>query len=95
MSKKMTPEEVLNAVVESINTGNLDSLMMLYEADACFVSQPGQLQSPDSVRQSLHSFIDLQGNVLLKHFFLLRSLFFEQGYLIFIISNISITNFNF
>jgi hypothetical protein len=44
MSKKMTtPEEVLNSVVEGINTGNLDSLMMLYETDACFASQPGQL----------------------------------------------------
>jgi len=39
MSKKMTtPEEVLNSVVEGINTGNLDSLMMLYETDACFAS---------------------------------------------------------
>ena len=36
MSKKMTPEDVLNSVVEGINTGNLDSLMMLYETDACF-----------------------------------------------------------
>jgi hypothetical protein len=35
MSKKMTPEEVLNSVVEGINTGNLDSLMMLYETGAC------------------------------------------------------------
>jgi hypothetical protein len=39
----MTPGEVLNAVVESINTGDFDSLIILYEADACFVSQPGQL----------------------------------------------------
>ena len=43
MSKKMTPEEVLNTIVEGINTGDLDSLMNLYEADACFASQPGQL----------------------------------------------------
>ena len=50
MSKKMmtTPEEVLNSVVKGINTGNLDSLMMLYETDACFASQPGQLaKSPE------------------------------------------------
>jgi len=43
MSKKMTPEDVLNSVVEGINTGNLDALMTLYEADACFATQPGQL----------------------------------------------------
>ena len=36
MSKKMTPGEVLNSVVKGINAGDLDSLMTLYEADACF-----------------------------------------------------------
>jgi len=34
----MTPGEVLNSVVEDINRGDLDSLMTLYEADACFAS---------------------------------------------------------
>jgi ketosteroid isomerase-like protein len=67
MSKKMTPREVLNSVAEGINTGDLDSLMTLYEADACFASQPGQLaRSPESVRQSLRSFIDLKGKLDLK-----------------------------
>lgn len=63
----MTPEEVLNSVVEGINTGNLDSLMMLYETDACFASQPGQLaKSPETIRQSLRSFIDMNGKLDLK-----------------------------
>ena len=67
MSKKMTPGEVLNSVVEGINTGNLDSLMMLYETDACFASQPGQLaKSPETIRQSLRSFIDMNGKLDLK-----------------------------
>jgi uncharacterized protein (TIGR02246 family) len=67
MSKKMTPEEVLNSVVEGINTGNLDSLMMLYETDTCFASQPGQLaKSPETIRQSLRSFIDRNGKLDLK-----------------------------
>lgn len=67
MSKKMTPEEVLNSVVVGINTGDLDSLMKLYEPNACFASEPGQLaQSPDSVRQCLRSFIDLKGKLDLK-----------------------------
>jgi len=67
MSKKMTPGEVLNSVVEGINTGDLDSLMTLYEADACFASQPGQLaKNPESIRQSLRNFIDLKGNLDLK-----------------------------
>ena len=68
MSKKeMTPEQVLNSVVEGINTGNLDSLMMLYETDACFASQPGQLaKSPETIRQSLRSFIDMKDKLDLK-----------------------------
>jgi uncharacterized protein (TIGR02246 family) len=67
MSKKMTSEEVLNSVVEGINTGNLDSLMMLYETDACFASQPGQLaKSPETIRQSLRSFVDRNGKLDLK-----------------------------
>ena len=67
MSKKMTPGEVLNSVSEGINTGDLDSLMTLYEAEACFASQPGQLtKNPESVRQSLCSFIDLKGKLDLK-----------------------------
>ena len=64
MSKKMTPEEVLNSVVEGINSGDLDSLMTLYEADACFASQPGQIaKSPES---GLRSLIDLKGKLDLK-----------------------------
>ena len=67
MSKKMTPEDVLNSVVEGINTGDLEALMKLYESDACFVTQQGQLaKSPESVRQSLRSFMDLKGKLDLK-----------------------------
>jgi ketosteroid isomerase-like protein len=67
MSKKMTPGEVLNSVVECINAGNLDSLMTLYKANVCFASQPGQpAKSPESVRQSLRSFINLKGKLDLK-----------------------------
>ena len=67
MSNKTTPGEVLNSVAEGINTGDLDSLITLYEADACFAAQPGQLaKSPESVRQSLRNFIDLKGKLDLK-----------------------------
>ena len=63
----MTPGEVLNSVVEGINSGDLDSLMTLYETDACFALQPGQLaKSPESVRQSLRSFIDFQRKTKIK-----------------------------
>jgi ketosteroid isomerase-like protein len=67
MSKNTTPEEVLNSVVKGINRGDLDSLMMLYEADACFASQPGIFaKTPETVRQSLCGFIDLKGRLDLE-----------------------------
>jgi ketosteroid isomerase-like protein len=67
MSKKITPEEVLNSVTEGINAGDLDSLMTLYEPLACFASQPGQLaKSPADIRESLRSFIDMNGKLNLK-----------------------------
>jgi ketosteroid isomerase-like protein len=63
----MTPEEVLNSVTEGINAGDLDSLMKLYEPLACFASQPGQLaKSPADIRESLRSFIDMNGKLDLK-----------------------------
>lgn len=67
MSKKMTPGEVLNSVVKGINARDLDSLMTLYEADACFATQPGQLaKSPESISQSLRNFINMNGKLDLK-----------------------------
>ena len=67
MPKIMTPGGVLSSVVEGINTGDLNFLMTLYEANACFASQPGQLaKSPDGIHQSPHSFIDLKGKLDLK-----------------------------
>ena len=41
--------------------------MTLYESEACFATQPGQLaKSPDFIRESLRSFIDLKGKLDLK-----------------------------
>ena len=33
-----TPEQVLEAVVEGINTGNFETLMSLYEPEAAFAT---------------------------------------------------------
>jgi hypothetical protein len=38
-----TPEEVPHSVVDGINAGNMQSLMTLYEPEACFAFQPGQI----------------------------------------------------
>ena len=64
MPDKLTPEAVLNSVIEGINAGNLDSLMTLYEPLACFASQPGKLaKTPEGIRESLQSFIDMNGKL--------------------------------
>jgi ketosteroid isomerase-like protein len=64
MPDNMTPEEVLNSVTEGINAGNLESLMTLYEPLACFASQPGKLtKTPEGIRESLRSFIDMNGKL--------------------------------
>jgi len=57
-----TPEEVLKSIVDGINTGNLDALMTLYEADAAFATQPGSLaHGLASVRQALGGFVAMKG----------------------------------
>jgi uncharacterized protein (TIGR02246 family) len=61
---KVTPEAVLRSVTECINTGNLDSLMMLYESDACFASRPGQfIKGRDGIRQSILGFVNMRGKL--------------------------------
>ena len=61
---KVTPEEVLHSVAECINSGNLDSLMIFYESDACFASQPGQfIKGRANILQSLQGFVDMRGKL--------------------------------
>jgi ketosteroid isomerase-like protein len=59
-----TPEQVLKSIVDGINTGNLDALMPLYEPDAAFASQPGNLaRGLPGVRSSLAAFIAMTGTL--------------------------------
>jgi ketosteroid isomerase-like protein len=62
-----TPEQVLASIVGGINTGNLDSLMPLYESRAAFATQPGSLsQGLPGVREALAGFIAMKGTLDLK-----------------------------
>jgi ketosteroid isomerase-like protein len=62
-----TPEQLLKSIVDGINTGNLDTLMTLYEPEAAFASQPGNLaHGPTGVRESLAAFIAMKGTLELK-----------------------------
>jgi uncharacterized protein (TIGR02246 family) len=62
-----TPEEVLHSFVESMNTGNIESLIMLYEPEACFAFQPGQnVTGQQGIRQSLQEFVNMKGRLEAK-----------------------------
>jgi len=62
-----TPEQVLKAIVDGINTGNLDVLLSLYEPEAAFAMQPGSLaHGVAGVRESLAAFLAMKGTLDLK-----------------------------
>ena len=62
-----TPEEVLESIVDGINTRNLDALMLLYEPHAAFAAQPGILaHGLSGVRESLGAFTAMKGTLDLK-----------------------------
>lgn len=62
-----TPEQVLKLIVEGINTGNLEALMTLYEPEAAFAAQPGNLaHGLLGIRESLAAFIAMKGRLNLE-----------------------------
>jgi uncharacterized protein (TIGR02246 family) len=61
MSNIKAPADLLYLQVEEFNKGNVSFLMTLYEKDACFASNPGQVvQGLESIRRSLQGFIDMK-----------------------------------
>ena len=62
-----SPEQVLEAIVEGINTGNLDMLLPLYESNAAFATQPGSLaHGPSGIREALAGFVSMKGKLDLE-----------------------------
>jgi len=62
-----TPEQVLESIVTGINSGNLDSLMPLYESEAAFAGEPGGLaHGPQGVSEALAGFISMNGELDLE-----------------------------
>jgi uncharacterized protein (TIGR02246 family) len=59
-----TPEQVLEAVVEGINTGNFDLLLSLYEPEAAFATEPGKLaHGLGRICEALDGFVALNGKL--------------------------------
>jgi uncharacterized protein (TIGR02246 family) len=62
-----TPPQVLDAIVEGINTGDLDALMPLYESTAAFATRPGSLaHGAPGIREALAAFISMKGELDLQ-----------------------------
>jgi ketosteroid isomerase-like protein len=62
-----TPERVLESIVAGINSGDLDSLLPLYENGAAFVPEPGTLaHGASGIGESLNGFIALNGTLDLQ-----------------------------
>ena len=62
-----TPEQVLESIVEGINTGNFDMLMALYEPKAAFATQPGNLaHGIPGIREALGGFVAMKGKLDLE-----------------------------
>jgi ketosteroid isomerase-like protein len=62
-----TPEQVLESIVMGINTGDLESLMPLYESEAAFATQPGSLaHGAPGVSEALAGFISMKGELDLE-----------------------------
>jgi ketosteroid isomerase-like protein len=62
-----TPTQVLETIVEGINSGNLDVLMPLYESEAAFATEPGSLaHGSPGVREALTGFISMKGELDLE-----------------------------
>ena len=62
-----TPEQVLESIVTGINSGDLDSLMPLYESEAAFATEPGSLApGTPGISAALSGFISMNGNLDLQ-----------------------------
>ena len=62
-----TPEQVLESIVDGINSGDLGSLMPLYESEAAFATQPGSLaHGPAGISDALSGFISMKGKLDLE-----------------------------
>ena len=62
-----TPEQVLESIVRGINSGDLDSLMPLYESRRAFVPEPGGLaHGASGVSEALTGFISMNGELDLE-----------------------------
>lgn len=60
-----TPDMAITLFCEAMNRGDLDSLLALYEDNACMIPQPHEqpVHGKAAIRQALQSFVALQPKI--------------------------------
>lgn len=67
-------EDMHQIFTNHFNAGNLDALVELYEEEAAFVPQPGQVVTgKNAIREALQGFLSLNGTMTLKMLYAIRS----------------------
>jgi len=62
--KVYNPEDMNSAFAEAFNSGNIETLVALYEPDAVLVPQPGQLvEGAQAIRVALEELLSLKGRM--------------------------------
>ena len=60
------PEDVDLLLGEALSGGDLEAAMALYEPDAAFVAQPGQVVTGPAVRGAVEAFIALKPSLQIE-----------------------------
>ena len=61
-----TPDEVNKLLIESINNGDVDSALALYEESAAFVTAEGTAIGHDAIRGVLEAFVATKPNLTME-----------------------------
>jgi ketosteroid isomerase-like protein len=63
-----TPEIAMTLFCEAMNRGDLDSLLALYEDNACLIPQPHEqpVHGKVAIRQALHSYLALRPKIAIQ-----------------------------
>jgi uncharacterized protein (TIGR02246 family) len=61
------PADVNRLIAEALSTGNRDAALALYEAEAAFVPQPGQVvRGPDGIAAAIDAFLALKPTLQIR-----------------------------
>ncbi len=68
------PEDAHSLFAEAFNSGDVDSIMALYEHEAMLVPKPGQVvKGTHSIREALQNFLALKGRINAETQYVIRA----------------------